>query len=124
MSSYGCCHMMCRSCLAPSIAEFSRSYRETRSHVGISKCKNRSLFVHAFRNNKFEITIPILCDSKIGYISNRRIELCQITTARLTMKYIYDFHRWLSRLRDIRISGTRMTDNANIIVEIDGIHLR
>ena len=50
------------------------------------------------------------------------IELCQVSAARLSMEHLHDLHRGLLR-GDIGIAGTTMSNDRDIIVEIDRIHL-
>ena len=93
MSSHCCCHMMSRTCLAPSVAKFSCTDGKSGSHIGITESKDRSVLVYAFCHNKFEMSVFILCDSELSHISCRRIELGQITAACFSMKDINNLHR-------------------------------
>ena len=80
------CHMMCWSRLTPSVAELSCPNRETCSHIGIAKGKDRTILIDTLCSNKFKVTVFILRNSKICNISDRRIKLRQISAARLAMK--------------------------------------
>ena len=59
--SAGCsCHMMCRACLAPAVAEFTRAACEACTHIGVTECEDRARLVHTFRCHEFEIAVFIL----------------------------------------------------------------
>jgi len=47
----------------------------------------------------------------------------QISAAYLAVEYLNDLHGGLMCQRDIRIAGSGMTDDADILVEINGVHL-
>ena len=84
MSSCSCCHMMCRASFAPAVNKLSCSTCETCSHVCITEGKDRSFFINTFRYNKFEVSVFILCDCKIGNRTCVWIELCQVSAACFT----------------------------------------
>ena len=123
MSSCSSCHMMCRASLAPAVNKLSCSACEACSHICITKGKNRSLLVYALSYNEFEVSVFILGDRKVCHRTCVRIELCQISTACFAMEYFYDLHGWLL-VRDVRVTASGMSDNTDIIVEVDGVHLR
>ena len=39
------------------------------------------------------------------------------------MEYFYDLHGWLL-VRDVRVTASGMSDDADVIIEVDGVHLR
>ena len=85
MSSCSCCHMMCRASFAPAVNKLSCSTCKACSHVCITEGKDRSFFVYTFCYNKFEVSVFILCDCKIGNRTCVWIELCQISAACFAM---------------------------------------
>ena len=115
--------MMGRACLAPAVHELSAGDRELGTHVSVSEGKDRSGLVFTLCHNELEVAILILCDSQVRYRAYRRIELCQLAASYFTVEYLYDLHSRLMRQRDVRIAGSGMTDDTDIFVEINGIHL-
>ena len=123
MSSCSSCHMMCRASLAPAVNELSCSACEACSHVCITEGKDRSLLVYALSYNEFEVSVFILSDCKVGYRACVWIELCQVSAACFAVEYRHDFHGWFL-VGDVRVTASGMSDDADVIVEIDGLHLR
>ena len=39
------------------------------------------------------------------------------------MEYFYDLHGWLL-VRDVSVTASGMSDDADIIIEVNGVHLR
>ena len=115
--------MMGRACLAPAVHELSAGDRELGTHISITESEDRSGLVLTLCHNELEVAILILCDSQIRHRAYRRIELCQIAAANLAVEYLYDLHGRLMCQRDVRIAGSGMTDDTDIFVEINGIHL-
>ncbi len=109
--------MMGRSCLAPSVAEFPCADGETGTHVGITECKDRSVFIYAFRHDKTEVSVFVLCNAQISNISCRRIELGQISAALGNHVSEKDYFRYYlsiseilkNRIPDISIGGPGFT---------------
>ena len=123
MSSIGRRHVVGRACLAPAVAELSGANREACAHVGVSECEDRSLFVDAFRHDELEVAVSVLGDAEISDLACRRIELCQVAAAGLSVEDIHDLHGGLLCCGDGRVTGSAMADDADVLVEIDGIHL-
>ena len=123
MSSCSSCHMMCWASLAPAVNKLSCSACEACSHVCITKGKNRSLLVYALSYNEFKVSVFILGDREVCHRTCLRIELGQISAACFAMEYFYDLHGWLL-VRDVRVTASGMSDNTDIIVEVDVVHLR
>ena len=122
--SSGCrCHMMGRTCLTPAVHELSARDREFGTHIGIAEGEDRSGLVLTLRHNELEVAVLVLCNSQIGHRAYRGIELCQITAAYLTMEYFYDLHGGLMCQRDVRIAGSGVADDADVLIEINGVHL-
>ena len=122
--SSGCrCHMMGRACLAPAVHELSAGDRELGTHVSVAKGEDRSGLVFALCHNELEVAILILCDSQVRYRAYRRIELCQIAAAYFAVEYLYDLHGRLMCQRDVRITGSGVTDDTDVFIEINGVHL-
>ena len=113
---------MCRASFAPAVYKLSCTTCKTGSHVRIAKGKDWSFLVDSLSNNEFEASVSILCDCKISNRTCVWIELCQISAACFAMEHWYDLHgRFL--IRNISITTSGMTDNADVIIEINGIHL-
>ena len=120
-----CCrrHMMGRSRFAPAVYKLTAGNRKLRAHIRITKGKDRSGLIFALRYDKLEIAVFVLRNRQIRNRSHRRIELCQIATAYFSVEHLYGLHRRLVRQGDVRIAGAGMTDDTDILVEINGIHL-
>ena len=114
---------MCRASFTPAVYKLSCTTGETCSHVGITKGKDRSVLVYTFCYNKLEVTISILCDCQVGNRTSMWIELCQIAAACLSVEYLNDLHGWLL-CRDISIAASRVTNDTDVIVKVDGVHFR
>ena len=68
------------------------------------------------------MTVSILRDRQIGDRACVRIELGQVAAACLSMEHLHDLHgRFL--IRDVCISRTAVTDDCNIIIKVNGVHL-
>ena len=61
--------------------------------------------------------------AKIGNRTCVWIELCQISAACLAVEYLNDLHGWFL-IGDISITASGVSDDADVIVEVDGVHLR
>ena len=121
MPAMGSCHVMGRTGLAPTVAEFAGTAGEAGTHIGITEGEDRAIFIDAFGHDKLEGAVPILRDSKIGHRAKMRIELRQISTACLAMENGDNFHSRFLR-GDIRITRAGMSDDANVLIKVDGIH--
>ena len=116
------CHVVGRACFTPAVAELACSAGETGAHVGIAEGKDRSVFIDAFRDDKLEVSVPVLRDAEVGNRSEMRIELGQITAARLAVEHRHDLHSGFLR-GNVGIPASAVADDADILVEIDGVHL-
>ena len=114
---------MCRASLAPAIYKFSCSTCETCSHVCITEGKDRSFLVYTLSYNELEVSVIILSDCKVGYRACVWIELCQVSAACFAVEYRHDFHGWFL-VGDGSVTASGMSDDADVIVEIDGVQLR
>ena len=114
---------MCRASLAPAIYKFSCATCETCSHVCITEGKDRSFLVYTLSYNELEVSVFILSDRKVGYRACVWIKLCQVSAACFAVEYRHDFHGWFL-VGDVSISTSGMSNDADVIVEIDGVHLR
>ena len=114
--------VMGRSALAPAVYELSRTAGEACPHVCISEGKDRSFLVDTFSHDELEVSVSVLRDRKIGNRTCVRIELSQISAACLSMEHLHDLHgRFL--IGNVRISGSAVSDDRNIVIKIDGVHL-
>ena len=114
--------MMSRACFTPPVAEFTCAASETRTHIGIPKDEDGAGFIHALSHNKLKMTILVLCNAQVGHRTEVRIELGQVSAASLAVEHRDDLHGGLF-FRDISISGTGVTDDTDILVKVDRIHL-
>ena len=121
--SNGCSHVVGRTSLAPLVDELTAGQRELGAHVGIAKGKDFAFLVDTLSNHELEDTVLVLRDSQIGHRTRRRIELRQIATTRLSMKYGNDFHGWLLGLRDVEVARAGVTDDTDILGEVNAVHL-
>ena len=85
-------HVMCRTGFTPAVAELSCAAGEACAHVGVSEGEDRSFLVDTFRHNELEMSVSVLGDTEVGHFACRRIELCEIAAACLSVEYIHDLH--------------------------------
>ena len=123
MMTHSSSHVVGRTCLAPLIHELTARQRELGAHVGIAKGEDFAFLVDALSHHKLEHTVLVLRDSQIGDRTRGRIELGEVTTTSLSMEHRYNLHRWLLGLRDVEVTRTRVSDDADILGEVDRIHL-
>ena len=93
MMTYGCCHVMGRTCLAPLVDEFTAAQRELGTHVGITEGEDLTLLVDALCYHELEYAVLVLGDGEIGHRTRRWIELRQVTATSLTMEHGHNLHR-------------------------------
>ena len=121
MPACSCCEMVGWAAFAPAVYKFPCPAGKARPHIGIAKGKDFAFFVDAFRNNKFEMPVPILGNGQIGNGAGMGIELCKIAAAGFPVEYFYNFHGWFF-IGNVSVPGTAVADNGNIVVEINGVH--
>ena len=92
MMTHGSSHVMRRTCLAPTVTELTGSYRETGTHVGVTKGEDRSVLIHTLCHNKLKHTVLVLRDTEIGHRACGRIELRQIAASCLSMEHGHNLH--------------------------------
>ena len=92
------------------------------AHIGIAEGEDGAFLVDSFRHHELEVTILVLGDAQIGHIAHRGIELGQIAAAGLAVEYGHDLHSRLLRLRNVRVAGAGVTDDANVLVKVNGVH--
>ena len=122
MSSGSCCKVVSRTSLAPTVYELSCTAGEACSHVGIAEGKDLTFLIYTLSYNKLEVSVAILGDCKVSNGSKVRIELGQLSAAGLSVEYLNDLHGRLL-VRNISIAGSAVTDDSDIVIEVDGIHL-
>ena len=116
MSAASRCHMVCRACFTPAVAEFTSTASETGTHIRIAEGEDGAFFVHTLCDNELEVTVTVLGDSKISNITYGWIELSQISAAGLAMEYGNNLHAGLLGLADVCVAGTGMTDDADVFL--------
>ena len=67
------------------------------------------------------MTISVLGNTQIGHRAKVRIELGQIPAAGLAMEHGHDLHGG-PFCGNVRIARTAVTDDADVLIEVDGIH--
>ena len=109
MASDSGSHMVGRSCLAPAIAEFTGTAGEACTHIRIAEREDRTVLVYTLGDNKLEVTVLILRDCEIGDVSHGRIELRQVSAARLAVEHGNDLHSGFLVNGNIGVTGTGVT---------------
>ena len=107
---------------APAGHKLSGAAGEAGPHVGVAEGKDLALFVDALRRYEFEVSIAILGNGQVGDGAGVGIELGQLSAAGLAVEHFYDLHgRFL--VGNIRVAGTAVADDGDVVVEVDGVHL-
>ena len=123
MAARGGGHVVGGACLAPAVAELACAAAEPGAHVGIAKGEDGARLVDALGHDKLEVTVLVLRDAEVGHIAHRRVELGQIAAAGLAVEHRHDLHGRLFSLRDVGIAGAGVADDADVLVEVNGVHL-
>ena len=116
-------HVVGRTCLAPAVAELTCAATETGTHVRVTEREDWTILVHTFCHHELEHAVLVLGDAEIGNLAYWWVELGEVTTARLAMKHRNYLHRWLFGLRNVKVAGAGVTDDADVFVEVNRIHL-
>ena len=119
MMTYGSSHVVGRTGLAPLVDELATAQRELGAHVGIAEGKDLTILIHTLSNHELEYTVLVLCNSQIGYRTRRRIELGEVSTTCLAVEHRHNLHGRLLSLRDIKVARARVTDDTDILGEVD-----
>ena len=69
------------------------------------------------------MAVPVLGDAEVGHRAFGGIKLGQVTAAGLAVKDGDDLHRGLLGLGDVRVAGAGVTDDADVFVKVDRVHL-
>ena len=115
--------MMGGTGLAPAVAEVAGPAGKAGAHVGIAEGEDGSGLVDALGRDELEVSVPILGDAEIGDRALGGIELGQVAAAGLAVEDRDDLHGRLLCFRDVRIAGAGVTDDADVFVKVDGVHL-
>ena len=119
----GSSHVVRRTGLTPLVDKLAAAQGKFGAHISIAKRKDFSFFVNALGSNELKNTVLVLRNSQIGDRPRGRIELREITSASLSVEYRYYLHRRLLGLRNIEVARTRVSDNTDVLREVDRIHL-
>ena len=69
------------------------------------------------------MSVSVLGNSEVCYIACRGIELGEVTAACLAVEDIHDLHGGFLRGGDRRVAGSAVADDADVLVEVNGVHL-
>ena len=116
-------HVVSGACFAPAVAELTCAAREAGTHIGITKREDGAFLVDALGDHELEVAVLILGDGQVGDLSHGGIELGEVSTTGLAVEHGHDLHGGLLLDRDRSIARARVTDDANVLVEVDGVHL-
>ena len=116
-------HVVGWACFAPAVAELAAGDRELGAHVGVAEHEDGAFLVDAFSYEELEYAVLVLGDGEVGDGAYRRIELGEVAAAGLAVEDGHDLHRGLVSLRDIEVARAAVTDDADVLREVDAVHL-
>ena len=121
--THGSGHVVGRAGLAPLVDELAAGQRELGAHVGVAEGEDFAFLVDALSHDELEDAVLVLRDCQIGHGTHGGIELRQITAASLAVEHGHNLHRGLVGLRDVEVAGAAVADDADVLGEVDAVHL-
>ena len=116
-------HVVGGAGLAPAVDELAGTAAEAGAHVRVTEGEDRAGLVDALGHDKLEVAVLVLRDGQIGHIAHRRVELGQVAAAGLAVEHGHNLHGRLSGRGDVGVAGAGVADDADVLIEVDGVHL-
>ena len=117
-------HVMRGAGLVPAVHELARANRELHAHVRVTKRENGPVDVLTLGHHKLEVTVAVLRDAQERHRTQARIELGEVAAAGLAVEHRDHLERGLLGRGDGRVARTGVTDDDDVLGEVDGVHLR